>query len=212
MMYFTVPTANPDVHAEMVAGRLGFIDTPGQGNRHLRVPGIRWCADNGCFGKNFNPDRWWKFLVDSAHHAADCAFATAPDVVGDAAATIERSRPWLPKIRSLGYRAAFVAQDGSDAHPPPWGDFDVLFLGGTDRFKLGPEGHRVALEAKRRGLWLHCGRVNSKRRCRYAEALGCDSADGTFLKFAPTENHGRMQVWLDDLRDRPAMFTIGDTV
>ena len=41
-------------------------------------------------------------------HAPRCAFATAPDVVGNGAATLARSLPMLERIRALGYPAALV--------------------------------------------------------------------------------------------------------
>jgi hypothetical protein len=31
----------------------------------------------------------------------------------------------------------------------------------------------------RRGLWIHMGRVNTKRRLSYAYRIGCDSVDGS---------------------------------
>jgi hypothetical protein len=40
------------------------------------------------------------------------------------------------------------------------------------------------------------GRVNSERRYRYAYAIGCDTADGTFLTFGPDTNIRRLRAWL----------------
>ncbi len=164
-------------------GRLGYIDTPAQGNR--RPDGVAWCADNGCFSDRWEEGKWWRFLTDNAHAASSCLFAVAPDVVGDAAATLAKSASWLSKIRALGYPAAFVAQDGLESLTVPWEDFDVLFIGGTTDWKLGPHARALTTEAKRRGKWVHMGRVNSERRYRYAMSIGCDSADGTYLTFGP---------------------------
>jgi hypothetical protein len=212
MIYFANPTANPAAHDAMRAGLLGFIDTPGQGYRHVREPGMSWCADNGCFnGAKFNEDRWWRFLVDNSHAAGDCVFATAPDVVGDHLATLERSRPWLPRIRELGYPVALVAQDGSTPDNTPWDEFDVLFLGGTTDWKLGLEAQVMATHAKSLGMWVHLGRCNSGRRLRFAEAIGCDSADGTYLVFGPDVNFPRLMRWVNDLRDNPALFNLTET-
>lgn len=193
MFYFTNP-CSPVVIGHMLRGDLGFIDTPGQQN--IRPPGVAWCADNGAFSDRFDPVKWWGFLVRHAHDASTCAFATAPDVVGDAAATLTRSAPWLPRIRALGYPAALVAQDGLEELPIPWETFDSLFIGGTTEWKLGPHARTIAAEAKSRGKWLHMGRVNSERRFRYARAIGCDSADGTFLTFGPDTNLPALLAWL----------------
>ena len=101
MLYYANPSGQP-VRDVMVAGRLGWIDTPAQGN--IKPAGIVWCADNGCFGKGYPGDRaWLDWLARNAHAADTCTFATAPDVVGDAAGTIARSAPFLPQIRALGY-------------------------------------------------------------------------------------------------------------
>lgn len=178
----------------MKTNQLGYIDTPRQGNR--RPAGVKWCADNGCFGKNYVGDaEWFAWLQLNAPDAGTCVFATAPDVVGDAAATLERSAPWLPKIRELGYPAALVAQDGLEHRDVPWNSFDVLFVGGSTEWKLGPAARRLVGEAKRRGKHVHMGRVNSGKRWRYADAIGCDSVDGTFLAFGPDLNLPRLMGW-----------------
>ena len=183
----------------MEAGHLGFIETPAQGN--IRPTGVTWCADNGCFGKGYPGDEaWLAWLASHANEAATCLFAVAPDVVGDAAATLIRSLPWLPQIRALGYPAAFVAQDGLEALEVPWDAFDVLFIGGSTEWKLQRHARALAAEARSRGKWVHMGRVNSRRRYRYAEHIGCDSVDGTFLTYGPRRNLPELLAWLPDAR------------
>ncbi len=44
----------------------------------------------------------------------------APDVLGDAEATWQRSRPWLGLVRELAIPAALLAQNGADDHAPMW--------------------------------------------------------------------------------------------
>lgn len=190
--YFANPCGRAVIEA-MQRGDLGFIDTPAQGNR--RPEGVAWCADNGAFSDNFDEDKWWQFLLANSDYADTCLFAVAPDVVGDAAATLERSLPWLAEIRSLGYPVAFVAQDGLEDLTVPWDLFDVLFIGGTTTWKLGGHARYFVSEAKAHGKWVHMGRVNSERRYEYARAIGCDSADGTFLTFGPDVNLPRLMAW-----------------
>lgn len=193
MLYLANP-CGPAVVEAMRSGVIGFIDTPAQGNR--RPPGLTWCADNGCFSNRWDEDRWWKFLTANAHEAGSCLFAVAPDVVGDAAATLAKSAPWLPRIRELGYPAALVAQDGLEHLDVPWDTFDCLFIGGSTRWKTSLAAQRLAAEAKARGKWLHMGRVNSARRFRLArDVFGCDSADGTHITFHPEENLGNVLAW-----------------
>jgi hypothetical protein len=183
MLYLANPCA-PSVRTAMKDGLLGYIDTPAQGNR--RPDGVTWCADNGCFGKGYPGDmKWLAWLEKNAADAGTCLFATAPDVVGDATATLERSAPFLPAIRALGYPAALVAQDGLEDLEVPWDEFDVLFIGGSTSWKLGPAARTLVTEAKAHGKHVHMGRVNSARRYRYAHEIGCDSVDGTFLTYGP---------------------------
>lgn len=207
MLYLANP-CGPAVIDAMRAEQLGFIDTPAQGNK--RPAGLVWCADNGCFGKGYPGDaQWVEWLRKNQADAHMCLFATAPDVVGDAAATLERSAPWLPLIRDLGYPAALVAQDGLEGLEVPWETFDVLFIGGSTEWKLGAAARRLVKAAKSRGKRVHMGRVNSLRRYRYAEAIGCDTVDGTFLVFGPDKNLGRLQNWIRNLEEQPALDIFG---
>ena len=181
-------------------GLLGFIDTPLQGN--ARPADVEWCADNGCFSAKWDAAKWWTWLQANAdRRSSSCAFAVAPDVVADHEATMARSLPWLPRIGALGYPVAFVLQDG--ARDLPWDDFDVLFIGGSTAYKLGPEARAFTAEAKARGKQVHMGRVNSFRRIEYAAWIGCDSADGTYLTFGPDANLPKLLTWLERLNSQP---------
>lgn len=180
----------------MTAGLIDCIVTPAQGNK---IPDGAWvCADNGCFGKGYPGDeKWWSWVQTLP--TGRVRFVVAPDVVGDAAGTLERSRPWLPLIREAGFPAAFVAQNGLENIGVPWDEFDVLFLGGDTEWKLGPHAQALTTEAKRRGKWVHMGRVNSLARMRRAWFSGCDSADGTFIAFGPDVNLPKVLGWVRSL-------------
>lgn len=197
--YFANPMSNDACRKAMLDGIIGWIDTPVQGNK--RPPGLIWCADNGCYGKGYVEAKWWRFLENNVHDLDTCVFATAPDRVGDARTTLEMSLPWLPKMRQLGYPAALVFQDGLNELPIPWDDFDVMFIGGTNDWKLGPHIPPLVAEANERGKHVHMGRVNSYRRLKLAHDMGCHSADGTYLKFGPQENLVKLLGWLRKLEE-----------
>lgn len=203
MRYFANPST-PSVRDAMSAGLIDCIVTPKQGNR---IPdGAMLCADNGCFGKGYpGDDKWWAWLQGLP--AERVRFAVAPDVVGDADATMERSRPWLGRIRNLGMPAAFVAQDGLEDIEIPWSEFDVLFIGGDTAWKLSGYARLIVAEAKRRGKSVHMGRVNSLARMRYAAAIGCDSADGTYIAFGPDINLPHVLGWVRDVTEQGVLFT-----
>lgn len=210
--YFANPVRGAVAH--MAEGKhLGFIATPRQGNR---LPaGSWWIADNGMgpgragvikgqAGKGaVTADELLRWLARyTPEERSRCLFATAPDVVGDAAATAERSGPLLAPIRALGFPVAYVLQDGQEDVPVPWDRIDAVFVGGSTEFKLGPIAAELCREAKRRGLWVHMGRVNSFKRLRYAASVSCDSADGTYLVYGARRgldnvNLPKLLGWLD---------------
>jgi hypothetical protein len=196
-MYAANPSTDA-VRAEMDAGNLVCITTPKQGNRIPTQALV--CLDNGVFGKGYPGDAKWLAWITGHQPIADrVLFVVAPDVVGDAAATYERSLSWLPVIRELGFRAAYVAQDGQESFAPPWDDLDCLFIGGSTAWKLGPHVPPLVREAKARGKWVHAGRVNSGRRFAHFELMGCDSADGTYIAFGPDVNLPHVLRWSQSL-------------
>lgn len=146
-----------------------------------------WAADNDCF-QGLDRKAYLKMLahltqVDTSH----LLFVTAPDVVADAEATLRNFAAWEPMLHDCGFPVAFVGQDGLTNAATPWADFEAFFVGGTTEWKLGLAAARLVHEAKARGKHVHMGRVNSIQRIRYAQAIGCDSIDGTrFSRFADT--------------------------
>lgn len=185
--------------------RSDMPDMPVMVTPHMwnRLPdGVQWAADNGRFAApdKYRDDTYLEWLAKRAHAADRCLFATAPDTYGDHEATLRDSLPMLPRIQALGFPAAFVAQPGANVENVPWDAFDVLFIGGPWR---GSEPTAVlAREAKRRGKWVHLGRVNSRRWVMRARAMGCDSVDGTSLKY---ESGKPVQDWA---REATALVSI----
>lgn len=206
MLYLATPSG-ADVRAAMQAGLLGCMTTPAQGN--VIPPGALYACDNGKFGKGWpGADAWFAWLKGTVDRYGRelCLWAVAPDVPLDAAATLAESLPWLERIRSLNIPVAFAAQDGSEHGLIPWDLIDVLFLAGSTEWKTSPAAHRLALEARERGLAVHMGRVNSRRRLRIAQAFGCTSCDGTYLAFGPDTNLPRLLAWMNELHAIPTLF------
>ena len=205
MRYYANP-CSPGAIREMKAGRLGLIDTFRQGSTGplldvLSSPDAYWCADNGAFGASFDEEKWWAWLQRFSEHAPSCTFATAPDVVGKAAPTLERSLPWMPRMRDLGFPVALVGQDGLQRLEVPWDEFDAFFIGGSTAWKLSSHARNLATEAKERGKWVHMGRVNSFKRMVYAYRIGCDSVDGTFLTYGPRRRLSELMMWVEVIED-----------
>lgn len=208
-MLFLTSASTPETRAAWADGRLGCLLLPDHGARLRQLDGCRhWAADNGCYAKGpaFDMGIYLDWLGRLAPHRDRCLFATAPDVVGDAAATWARSRAALPQIRALGYRAALVAQDGLDPATLDWDAFDVLFVGGTTAYKLSAGTFGLVREANRRGKWTHMGRCNSLRRLTSARNGGYDSADGTQLAYRPRETVPQLLGWLATLERQAPLW------
>lgn len=201
MIKYISGVSNPTLISAAMANDIGILLTPDTafaGPRYDRIVDQypHWAADNGCFN---HPDRSETELLDwlKRHGRRDAAFFPAPDVVGNAKLTLARSLPVLPKIRALGFKAAFVAQNGIEHTDIPWDDFDCLFIGGDTEFKLSAQSQFLVRWAKAEGKWVHMGRVNSYKRLSLANRWGCDSADGTFLRFTGAPGVARIIHWLD---------------
>lgn len=158
--------------------------------------------DNGAFS-GFDEGAFVRMLERFAG-VPGCLFVTAPDVVGDAAATLERWPFWSRLLRGLNLTPAFVAQDGLTADRVPV-NIGALFIGGTTDYKESRETRALCGYAKAKGLWVHWGRVNSKRRYELAAKAGADSVDGTSINIAPDINGPKYDQWADEIKAQPEL-------
>lgn len=137
-----------------------------------------WAADNDCFN-GFKQDAYVEMLGTWQGVRPPPLFVTAPDVVADAKQTAAYFDEWEPALHRLGYPVALVAQDGIEQKSIPWPRLESLFIGGSTQFKLSEASRQLCAEAKRRGKWVHVGRVNSFKRMETAARFGADSVDGS---------------------------------
>ena len=195
MLYLANPSTEP-IRRAMSEGLLGCIVTPGQGNK-LPPPPVAFAIDNGCgpgkagIGAGYPGDReYLEFLSRMSARARErCLFAVAPDVVCDAGASASDWR---------GFTARCAKGSGRPSRSQPRTGLRIWMSPGTRSMcrssAATPDGNSARLpeklvsEAKKRHKKVHMGRVNSLKRLRYAEAIGCDTADGTYLTFAPDQN------------------------
>ena len=178
-----------------VSHGIGFIAQP-------RSYGPRWCAaypchalDNGCFRSSWAETPWLRWLDRFPRDG--CLFAVVPDVVGDAAATLERWDRYADRVAAMGFRRAFVLQNGQERHEVP--PAEAVFIGGDTAWKLGEWAAWFTMHAAHRGQWVHMGRANSLRRLRRAAEMHCRSADGNFLAWAPDTNAQRLAYFLEHM-------------
>lgn len=145
------------------------------------VEGRWWALDNGAY-TGFDAEAFLAKCEQLQPWRGRCLFIVAPDVVGDAVATLALYREWAHTVKRFG-PVAFVAQDGQEQLELP--EFDWLFVGGTTEWKMGPGAKVCIRRAKVMGKPVHVGRVNSIKRFRYFQRLEADSADGTFPIYEP---------------------------
>ena len=157
------------------------LRTPATG--YARMDGVQWVMDNGSFS-NFEER---SFLRMACVGIADreCLWIAMPDVVGNHGETVHLfdkycdllSRMWIPSP-DLSKKACFVLQDGCNINSVPWERITAVFLGGSDKFKMSRIAYLILKEAKRRGKWVHVGRVNTPPRIHYFYEVA-DSIDGS---------------------------------
>lgn len=158
---------------------LGTLITPATGNRLGERYGLPWAADNGAF-TGFNEAAFRRLLARCKGGPPGCLFVVAPDVVGDSVQTLALFDTWESVVRNeSGQPVALVGQDGAEDTEIPWDRFEAWFIGGSTRWKLSQASADLVQEARRRGKWVHVGRVNSFRRLMAAHDMGCQSCDGT---------------------------------
>lgn len=214
-MYLTGVTNDRD-EPFLIDNGIGLMVQPGNGytNRVDRYPFFG--ADNGCFADKWVEDKHFSWLERLPRDR--CLFAVSPDLYPDTLESQRRGLAYAPLIREMGFPVAIVAQDNAEQLMWPWDDFDVLFVGGERRhppsseWKISAAAERLVKNARRHGKWVHMGRVNSLKRMERAREMGCNSADGTFVKYRkrkratdPEGAHtlrgaselGRWVVWLD---------------
>lgn len=222
LTYFSPPSGAATRQA-MREGLLGAILTRQQG-LYKELEGVEIIVDNGKFGKGWKGGRDFLEFVDrvDAKYPGQVRFVVAPDVVGDAAATLAESLPYVAQIRAMGHKVAYAAQNGLTIGNAPWDSIDVLFLGGvpeclacayvrpagdreTERcpscrgplaeWKLSVTAAGLVAEAARRGIPSHGGRVNSRLRVGHMIAMGVTTADGTYVTNGPDENLPKVRGW-----------------
>jgi hypothetical protein len=155
-----------------------------------------FALDNACFANPVAFDMG-AFLAWADGYPRSALFVTAPDVVGDWTSTLAKSRDAVTRIREIGHKAAVVLQNGATPDTIP--DCDAVFVGGSTEWKTSAHAERCVRSF--RG-WKHMGRVNTVRRLRLAHAWGCDSVDGTFVKFGPRVNCDRLSFRMRSLESQ----------
>lgn len=195
MMYLTGAT-NDLLEPAIIGAGIGLMIQPGN-SYHLRTDRYAFHAiDIGMKWSEADPYLAWLDQRDRER----CLFAVSPDAYPDAVESQRRGLEFAPLIRDLGFPVAVVAQDGAERLHWPWDELDVLFVGGerqanpNNEWKISGAAERLVHAARKAGKWVHMGRVNSGKgvgsRLERAAQMGCNSADGTYLKYTLRKRAG----------------------
>ena len=175
------PSSARQVIANMDA--FGFLASPRTGLRFHITEGAWWAMDNDGFLHGLDEQGWLEAIVAHRPYLAHCLFGLAPDAAYDAAETLRLFEYYAPMLRFMGYPVALATQNGMTPGMVPWSRIDALFIGGDDEHKLGAEAGALMAEARKRGKWVHVGRVNSATRM--LQFWRADSWDGTTISREP---------------------------
>jgi len=137
------------------------------------LSGKPYGLDNGCFA-TFKEKNWLRLVKEAEVNQP--VFVCSPDIVGDAARTLDLFNVFKKKLHSLPI--ALVLQDGIQFHSIPFDEIDAVFVGGSDAFKISSECINACRAAKMLGKWVHVGCVNTADRVQNWLELG-DSLDGS---------------------------------
>lgn len=157
-----------------------------------RDEGFQYAIDNGAwtaFQKKepFDSESFEQILET---HGKQADFIVVPDIVCGGMKSLEFSQMWLQRLTGCYKRLLIAVQDGMsprDVEPILQNDDSLgLFIGGSDKFKEQSMGSWCEMLCFT--SYVHCGRVNSRRRLKLCQMHGIDSFDGSgpsrFLKHA----------------------------
>ena len=141
--------------------------------RYRSDPSIPYGLDNGAYSgfKSYT----FETMAAQAEEDDHCQWIALPDIVGCAYSTLALFHAWKSVIQS---KRAFVLQNGCNYLPIPWDEFDVLFIGGDDSFKMGPTAMMYAKIAHLKNKLVHVGRINTPKRADHWFGIA-DSIDGS---------------------------------
>jgi hypothetical protein len=149
--------------------------------------------DNGMFEEagqnNFTWDKYEKMVKvalaqEKRGYLDKLNFFTVPDQPFDWKTTLRKFEAFagdVKRLRGYGAPVAICIQNGATPATVPWDDIDVIFIGGNNKFKTGPEAKAIVNEGRLKGKTVHMGRVNTPGRFNTASDWGVETADGTYL-------------------------------
>lgn len=190
-------------------GRVGLLLGPSYFKKQAIRQWLPYALDNDAFsawtsGKPWSESAWLDMLQWSRMVQWRPLWALVPDVVANREATLERWEQYSGLVEKAGFCKAFAVQDGMSALDVPK-NADVVFVGGTNRFKWGTV--KMWSDSFER---IHVGRVNNAEKVWLCEDLGVESVDGTGWFRDPSDptKLPALMDWLEGTRNEIDELTL----
>ena len=189
-------TINSKIDSDLIRGQLLTPLT------NYKIWDGEYGIDNGAYS-GFDSDAFQRLLKRARPHVDRCLFVTVPDIVGNARRTLEL---WKHRHEFIPprWKYALVAQDGIEDLDIPWPELDVLFIGGMDPWKHSRAADDVIRTSLTLGKPVHVGRVNTPKRFKRFDELGCATCDGTGASIFSDEMLGKIEIEMN--RSDPTLF------
>lgn len=122
--------SNPSIRQLLLDNNIGLLLTHiSQRNLPTDDQWI-WAADNACFSSKWESSAWLRWL-EKKNNPQDALFATVPDSVADHNKTLEMWPQWFRQVTDLGFKPAFILQNGCIPNEVPWDECGAVFIGGS---------------------------------------------------------------------------------
>jgi hypothetical protein len=152
-------------------GNIGNLLSPGKSHK----PRLPYSLDNRKFA-DWNKGNTWNADLFKRHvgmYYQDALWIVVPDFVADRQRTIDSWYEWEPWLRQFNRPLAIAAQNGMNPSDIPK-SADVIFVGGTDEWKLTTAPFWCASFSR-----VHIARVTTWHRLILCHKWGAESVDGT---------------------------------
>lgn len=144
---------------------------------------MRFALDNGAWtahqsGTAFDFNA---FKAHAQRYGANADFLIAPDIVAGGLSSLDLTAAWLPFCLDSCQLVLIAVQDGHslDRVWPMLSDRVGVAIGGSTEWKVAQLAQQIWRPVSEAGFYLHCLRVNTKKRLQLAATSRCHSFDGS---------------------------------
>jgi hypothetical protein len=176
-----------------------------------KTDGMRYALDNGAWRafKNGSEFDAHAFAETVAEFGPKADFIVVPDIVCGGLRSLRFSETWIDKLLTFKRLLLLPVQDGMVGTDVASviSDRIGIFVGGSSEWKVKTLPTWADL-AHRKDVYIHCGRVNTRRRIRLCKQCDIHSFDGSGVSIF-AEHFAVLQPEIDQLFFRWGLGHIG---